>query len=182
LGGDDMGLALRVAIAEGLATVTRARLLFSALRLNNTPGPGAILDDLALKTFIRCRSLTFSRSRYSEAPPSTRKNFPQVTQTGFFLFAHRAHSRRRYQIDQAEDGGAYQKCNQSVSMPERESGRQGAHRSSGSRRRDPQQRRETPQIAPRHSQLAFDHGQRDAGVERLNRDHGHGHPDHSARA
>src|SRR5215468_7277522 len=177
-----MGLALSLATAEGLAALTRARLLFSALRLNNTPGPGGILADLALKTFIRCRSLTFSRSRYSEARPPARKNFPQVTQTGFFLFAHRAHSRRRNQIDQAEDGGAYRECNQSVRMPERESGRQGAHRRRRRRRRDPQQRRETPQIAPRHSQLAFDHGQRDAGVERLNRDHGHGHPDHSARA
>src|SRR5215510_1923093 len=164
------------------AALAMARLSFAALRLNNTPGLCAILADLAYKMSIRCRSLTFSRRRYSEAPPTSRKKFPQVTQTGLLLFAHHARRRRREQIDQAENGGAYQECDQGVRIPERESGRQGAHRRRRRRRRDPQQRRETPQIAPRHSQLAFDHGQRDAGVERLNRDHGHGYPDHSARA
>src|SRR5215475_6271744 len=164
------------------AALAMARLSFSALRLNNTPGLWAILADPVYKMSIRCRSLTFSRRRYSEAPLPSRKNFPQLTQTGLLFFAHRAHRRRRDQIDQAENGGAYQEYDQGVRIPQRESGRQGAHRGGGGGGRDSQQRRETPQIAPRHSQLTFDHGQRDAGVERLNRDHGHGHPNHSACA
>src|SRR5262249_40566930 len=138
----------------GLAAApAMARLSFAALRLNNTPGLWAILVDLSYKMSIRRCSLTFSRRRYSEAPHPTRKNFPQVTQTGLPLSAHRPHRRRCAQIDQAENGGAYQECDQGVRIPEHESGRHGAHRRRSRRSRDPQQRRETLQIAPRHSQL-----------------------------
>src|SRR5262245_6731906 len=161
------------------AALAMARLSFAAFRLNNMPGLWAILADAAYKMSIRCRFLTFSRRRYAEAPQTSRNNFPQVTQTGLLLFAHHAHRRRCEQIDQAEYGGAYQECDQGVRIPERESGRQGAHRRRRRRRRDPQQRRETPQIAPRHSQLTFDPGQYDAGVELMHRHHGHGPPNHS---
>src|SRR5499426_1137076 len=57
-----MNLAAGLATAEGLAALTRARLSFAALRLNNTPRHGAILADLLYKASIRCRSSTFSRS------------------------------------------------------------------------------------------------------------------------
>src|SRR5215475_1516684 len=106
------GLAAGPATDLGLGALTRARLFLASLSLNNTPGLGAILADLVFKTFIRCCSLTFGRRRYSEARPPSRKNFPQFTQTGFLLFAHRAHRRRCDQIDQAEDGDGCQECGQ----------------------------------------------------------------------
>src|SRR5262245_23625562 len=43
------------------ASVAMARLLFAALRLNNTQGIWAILADAVYKMSIRCRSLTFNR-------------------------------------------------------------------------------------------------------------------------
>src|SRR5262249_29177755 len=143
-----MRMAAGLAKAMGLAALATAKRSFEALRLNNMPDPVAILADLVFKTFIRWCSLTFSHRRYSEARPPSRKDFPQVAQKRFLLFTHRAHCRCRDQIDQAEDGGACQKCNRGVRMPERQPGHQSAHRRHRRRRRDPQQRSEAPQIAP----------------------------------
>src|SRR5262249_18316187 len=105
-----MGLALSLATAEGLAALTRARLLFSALRLDQPAGPGGVSRYSGAKNFNPLPLLTLQSQSISESAPPGAKNLPTGSPAWFFPLPPPPHSRRRNQIDQAEDGGAYQEC------------------------------------------------------------------------